>query len=444
MKKIILILIAGFIPFVGSAFAAPKPTATPRPTPTPLPTPVPTPTPLVVGSANQTINFTSGTNSYSPITVGSDTSSTNNLVTVINTNTLLTNSGSLSVGQNGSGNSMVISNGGMVADATGYIGSSNTSLNNSVLVTGAGSTWTNSGTLTVGSFGGGTLTVANGGLVAASGITIAASNGSTGTLNIGRFGTNDTAGTITAATIAFGSGTGTINFNQSDSTTLTSSISGAGSVNQLGAGSTTLSGSNTNSGTTTISAGTLLANNTAGSALGTSVVTVSGNGTLGGNGSIGGATTIATGGNLTPGSGGVGSLTFTNGLTLQGGAATTFRINSTNNFTSINLIGSTLSYGGDLVFNITSYTPAAGDAFTLFNLTGGATESGDFSSVSAGSLIFTDANGIWSATDGSLTYQFSDSTGQLTVQSAPEPSTYVLFGLGAIGLLMVMRRKKSA
>ena len=30
------------------------------------------------------------------------------------------------------------------------------------------------------------------------------------------------------------------------------------------------------------------------------------------------------------------------------------------------------------------------------------------------------------------------------IQSVPEPSTYTLFGLGAIGLLMVMRRKKTA
>jgi hypothetical protein len=29
-------------------------------------------------------------------------------------------------------------------------------------------------------------------------------------------------------------------------------------------------------------------------------------------------------------------------------------------------------------------------------------------------------------------------------ESIPEPSTYALFGIGAIGLLMVMRRKKTA
>jgi len=31
-----------------------------------------------------------------------------------------------------------------------------------------------------------------------------------------------------------------------------------------------------------------------------------------------------------------------------------------------------------------------------------------------------------------------------SVAVVPEPSTYALFGLGAIGMLMVMRRKKTA
>ena len=96
-----------------------------------------------------------------------------------------------------------------------------------------------------------------------------------------------------------------------------------------------------------------------------------------------------------------------------------------------------------------NYTPVVGNEFTLFNMTGGAGESGNFTSVTAGSLSFIDNSGIWSAKDGSYLYQFSDSTGQLTVQTAPpgavpEPSTYALFGIGAIGMLMVMRRKKTA
>jgi len=36
------------------------------------------------------------------------------------------------------------------------------------------------------------------------------------------------------------------------------------------------------------------------------------------------------------------------------------------------------------------------------------------------------------------------SLNNLTIQSVPEPSTYILFGMGIIGLLIVLRRKKSA
>jgi len=47
--------------------------------------------------------------------------------------------------------------------------------------------------------------------------------------------------------------------------------------------------------------------------------------------------------------------------------------------------------------------------------------------------------GIWN------TALSSSQVSQLyTLQSAPEPSTYALFGIGAIGMLMVLRRKKTA
>jgi T5SS/PEP-CTERM-associated repeat protein/autotransporter-associated beta strand protein len=317
-------------------------------------------------------------------------------------------------------------------------------LNNSVLVTGAGSTWNAHGNLWVGDAGSGTLTVANGGSAVAGAIIVASSGGSSGTLNIGSLGGSNTAGTILTPTITFGAGSGSINFNQVDTATMTNRISGSGSVNQLGSGTTILTASNNYTGTTTVSAGTLLANNSSGSAVGTSTVNVSG-GTLGGTGIIMGATTIANGGTLAAGSDGTGGLSFTGGLTLKDGATTSFTIHSANDFTSIYLVGNTVIYGGALDFNVASYNPVVGDLFKVFNMIGGATESGDFSSVKVGNIYLSDSSGIWSGISAGATYQFNDVTGELSVgsvDSIPEPSTWALLGLGAFTLAIVIRRRR--
>jgi autotransporter-associated beta strand protein/T5SS/PEP-CTERM-associated repeat protein len=210
------------------------------------------------GSGNSLVISNGGTAIGYTVFIGTFASSSNNSVLVTGANSRLNTSSTLYFGYGGSGgNSLVISNGGTVAASSSDIGVS--SINNSALVTGAGSLWTNSGTLRLGPNNtNNALTVSDGGTLAASAISIAANAiGSSGTLNIGRFGTNDTAGTITAPTIAFGAGTGVINLNQSDATTITAAISGNGAVKQLGTGTTTLSASNTYTGDTTISAGTL-------------------------------------------------------------------------------------------------------------------------------------------------------------------------------------------
>ena len=89
-----------------------------------------------------------------------------------------------------------------------------------VTVDGAGSSWTNSGSLFVGYSGTGTLTIANGGAVsAASGMQIALNLGSTGTLNIGAASGQAAAapGTLTTPSVVFGAGTGSIVFNHTAS-----------------------------------------------------------------------------------------------------------------------------------------------------------------------------------------------------------------------------------
>ena len=197
------------------------------------------------------VSGSDGNGSYSSLNVGADK---NNVFYNVD----------LIVGYNGGSNSLVISNGGQAyVSGVRYgmvIGFNDGSSNNSVLVTGSSSTLTNGLDLYVGYGGSGTLTVANGGTVYVdNSITIASSNGAVGTLNIGSLGGNDTAGTIVTPSVAFGSGNGTINFNQTSTAMLTSTISGLGSLKQLGVGTTILSGNNSYTGTTTISAGTLVA-----------------------------------------------------------------------------------------------------------------------------------------------------------------------------------------
>jgi autotransporter-associated beta strand protein len=82
--------------------------------------------------------------------------------------------------------------------------------------------------------------------------------------------------------------------NNNLNTTFSGVIQDSGTLTKAGTGTLTLTGANIYTGTTTVSAGTLVANNTNGSATGTGVVNVS-VGALGGKGIIRGVVTIGTG-----------------------------------------------------------------------------------------------------------------------------------------------------
>ncbi len=170
-------------------------------------------------------------------------------------------SGGLNIGGFGTG-TLTIANGATVINFTNFTANigNGASGQGMVTVTGAGSIWANSSGLDIGNFGTGTLTIADGGIVTGP-VVIAANAGSIGTLNIGAAaGSPATApGTLTTSSVAFGAGTGTINFNHtSTSYVFAPAISGNGTVNVL-AGSTTLTGANSYSGATNVIAGSLLA-----------------------------------------------------------------------------------------------------------------------------------------------------------------------------------------
>ena len=178
---------------------------------------------------------------------------------------------------------LFVQNGGAVTSTAGTIGFSSGSTG-AVSVTGTGSTWTSSGNVTVGLAGTGTLTVASGGAVNVGGgagtVVVADQAGSIGTLNIGAAPGNTAVapGTLNAAAVQFGAGTGALNFNHTSSGyVFAPTITGSGAVNVF-AGTTIFTGNNTYTGGTTINGGTLQLGN--GGTSGTISGNVANNGVL--------------------------------------------------------------------------------------------------------------------------------------------------------------------
>jgi hypothetical protein len=92
-----------------------------------------------------------------------------------------------------------------------------------------------------------------------------------------------------------------------------------------------------------------------------------------------------------------------------------------------------LTYGGLLdIVSYGSYDVAAQPgSYTLFSFTGSYT--GEFGTVAVDDFNLTNTDGVWSGTNGGVTYTFTDSTGVLNV--VPEPAALALLCLGAVGLL---------
>jgi T5SS/PEP-CTERM-associated repeat protein len=187
-----------------------------------------------------------------------------------------TNFGSWAVSNNWVGNniptisnSALINNGGTsVLSSSGFASSltiGNASNNSGTLLI------SNSGTLTatnvaIGYAGTGSVTVASGGTLISSNITIASSNNSVGILNIGTFGGSDTNVTLNAQTISFGSGSSTVNFNQADTLTISSTFAGTNArtamIAQLGSGTTIMTGQGgTNNAALVVDGGRLVMSN---------------------------------------------------------------------------------------------------------------------------------------------------------------------------------------
>ncbi|HTS16963.1 MAG TPA: hypothetical protein VMP11_05270 [Verrucomicrobiae bacterium] len=116
-------------------------------------------------------------------TVGYQTSSSNNSVLVTGAGSVWSNSGSICVGYYGTGNTLIISNGSQVINNGGVVGVESASRGNSVVVSGAGSVWNLSGDMDLGwGAASNSLVVKDGGQVI--GVTASVGSDSSGTNSV--------------------------------------------------------------------------------------------------------------------------------------------------------------------------------------------------------------------------------------------------------------------
>ncbi|MDR1738402.1 MAG: autotransporter-associated beta strand repeat-containing protein [Candidatus Symbiothrix sp.] len=179
-------------------------------------------------------------------------------------------------------------------------------------------------------------------------------------------------------------------------------ISNATGFTKVGTGMQIFTNANTYTGTTTIRSGSLLANNTTGSATGTGSVSVGTGGALGGKGFVGGNVSVLAEGLITPGdesqtlvTNRIGTLTLNKNLTLNGKLKMDAR--NTAGYPSDKLVVSgTATINGVLeVENITTGTDfPLGAELTLLALNGAV--SGQFTSMI---LPTTEAGTIWDTSE---------------------------------------------
>ena len=295
-------------------------------------------------------------------------------------------------------------------------GGSNTSTSLSGVVSGSGNLIkTGTGTFTLSGANSYTGTTA----VTAGVLSVAGdSNLGAGTVSI-----TDSGLTITAATTLDNAivltGTGTI--TNSAAATLSGVLSGTGTLTKSGAGTLQLAATNSYTGTTTVTAGSLLVS---GDISASSSVSVASGATLGGTGSVSGVT-IASGATLSPGSGGAGALTITNGLTIAAGGSLMVDVAGTvagTQYDQLIVTGTVDITGASLSVNH-SYTGSDGDSYTVIVNDSTDAISGTFSGVAEGAAVTATGN------SSSLSVSYLGDTGNdmslsfLAVPGAPTAVT---------------------
>jgi autotransporter-associated beta strand protein len=246
--------------------------------------------------------------------------------------------------------------------------------------------------------------------------------------------------------ISLGAGGGAIAVTNSGATlTSTGEISGSGGLTKMGAGKLTLTGGNSYSGSTLINGGTLVVNNTSGSATGTGHVTINPSGTLAGNGRVSGAVFVGPSGTLAPGNSieslDVGALTFNTGGTFD------YEINTDLSLTAaadlVNANGNLGIFAGAIlaIADLGNTILADGTKFTLISYAG-AWNGGTFDGYADDSLVTVGVNQYvlnYNDTSGGQNFGGGDYANNVTLTAAntaavPEASSFIFGGIVCIAL----------
>jgi len=315
--------------------------------------------------------------------IGENSTANNNRAVITGAASLWNCNGDFYVGNYGSGNQLVVSAGAVVRNyLNGHIGEQQFAINNTALVTGPGSLWTNHGDLFVGGSGGSQLSITDSGTVAANNLTLGANspaltvqsgtlfitNNLGSTLNITGGTCMFSAGLITANTLLLTSETGFLQFNSGTLNARQATVAN-GALFNVG---------NNSSSATYFMSGTIGDLHSFANGL-----KIANNAILTGNGTINGALTVAPGGTLTPGAS-IGKIVLNTPPVLQGKVVMEISRSGANLTNDQIDVAGALSYGGSLIVsNLGPDTLVLGNSFKLFNAT---SYSGAFSQITLPAL----------------------------------------------------------
>jgi autotransporter-associated beta strand protein len=195
-------------------------------------------------------------------------------------------------------------------------------------------------------------------------------------------------------------------------------------INQInltknGSGTQILTGTNTYVGATTISAGTLKVN---GSIAASSGVTINGSGaTLAGTGTVSGIT--LTSGTITPGDGGIGTLTASS-LVWAAGNTLVFDLNSVNSTADLLSLSGALTKSGSGTYAFDFSGGLAGQTYTLINF-------GSNSGFSVGDF----------SVNSGISGTFGLSGTSLTFTAVPEAHEFAVAIVALLGVMIFIRRR---